>query len=144
MRPAPRSCHSAHRRRSICVFIPTPPPHDREMARLLERRHLEIDEAAAHEADAVAEVRARLQAHIDQLEAALTAAHAETTAATATAERALRDARSSQQESDRASATARQQMVALEATITELNARSRALQEERDAAERRVRARSLR
>jgi len=100
---------------------------------------MEIDEAAAHEAEAVGDVRARLQAHIDQLEAALSASHAETTAATAAAERALRDARSSQQEMERASATARHQMATLEATINDLHARSRALHEERDAAERKVR-----
>jgi len=121
-----------------CVHVSNTSAQCREIARLLERRRVEQGEWQAHEAAAVADTRTRLQAHIAELNGEVAKARGDVAAATAAAERALRDARAAQAETDRVSASARTQLTGLEATVRDLNERCRAALEERDATDRKV------
>lgn len=106
----------------------------RELARLLDRRRAEITEASAHEAEAVADVRARLTAQLAAHDAELAAARAEVAAAGAAAERAQRDARSVQLELSKLQEASRAEQGRLQRTIDDLASKLAGVEEERDDA----------
>jgi chromosome segregation ATPase len=110
----------------------------REMARLLERRRAEIEEAARSESDAVALVRSRLEAQLKQRDTELARALAEAASSAAARERSLRECKAAQAQLQRISDASESERRKLQRAIDEQSARcdtlSRALDDATRAA----------
>jgi hypothetical protein len=101
------------------------------MARLLERRRAEIEEASKSEADAVALVRSRLEAQLHERDVELQRALADTVAAASLRERAQRESKAANTQLQRVTELAENERRRLQRTIddqvTRLDALNRAL-----------------
>lgn len=110
----------------------------REMARLLERRRAEIEEAARSEADAVSGVRSRLEAQLRDRDAELSRLSTELVAAGAVRDRAQRECRVAQAQVQRVTDAAEAERRRLQGMIDDqaarLDATGRALDEATRAA----------
>ena len=103
------------------------------MARLLERRRAEIDEATRSEADAVALVRSRLEAQLKDRDAELSRVSTELVGAGAARDRAMRECRVAQMQVQRVTEAADTERRRLQSTMEDqaarLEATGRALDE---------------